>query len=102
MALIFCYLLKPRANGRNFDAKNSQHCWMLHVESICIPCCMMLDVVACCCAKFKPVKLFSQQLPTFLAQQCWELLRPSVRSLSQGRNMKISFSVFVVDSRYLV
>ena len=42
-------------------ANNSQHCWMLHVPSV------------------KPVKLFSQQLPTFLffldrrsvAQQCW-------------------------------
>ena len=60
-------------------ANNSQHCWMLHVASVCTPCCMLLDVVACCCAKFEPVKLFSQQLPTFLlfrdrrsvAQQCW-------------------------------
>ena len=48
---------------------------MLHVASVCTPCCMLLDVVA---QSLKPVKLFSQQLPTFLlfrdrrsvAQQC--------------------------------
>ena len=48
-------------------ANNSQHCWMLHVPSV------------------KPVKLFSQQLPTFLlfldrrsvAQQCWIRLQSS-------------------------
>ena len=34
-------------------ANNSQLCWMLHVASICKPCCMLLDVVACCCAKFE-------------------------------------------------
>ena len=40
---------------------------------------MLLDVVACCCESLKPVKLFRQQLPTFLlfcdrrnvVQQCW-------------------------------
>ena len=66
-------------------ANNSQHCWMLHVASVCTPCCMLLDVVACCCAKFEPVKLFSQQLPTFLLfrdprsveQQCWIRLHSS-------------------------
>ena len=66
-------------------ANNSQHCWMLHVVSVCTPCCMLLDVVACCCAVLKPVKLFSQQLPTFLlfrdrrsvAQQCWIRLHSS-------------------------
>ena len=54
---------------------NSQHCWMLHVASVCTPCCILLDVVA---QSLKLVKLFSQQLPTFLlfrdrrsvAQQC--------------------------------
>ena len=59
---------------------NSQHCWMLHAASVCphsVACCwMLLRVVA---RSLKPVKLFSQQLPTFLlfrdqrsvAQQCW-------------------------------
>ena len=57
-------------------ANNSQNCWMLHVASACTPCCMLLVVVA---QSLKPVKLFSQQLPTFLlfrdrrsvAQECW-------------------------------
>ena len=134
---------------------NSQHCWMLHVASVCTPCCMLLDVVACYCAKFEtgqtisanksqhfflfcdrrsvaqqcwirlhgssnivgdthahyawitktywlysshvalqvpnllgvvasvctPLPTRTQQLPTLLAQQCWELLRPFTRSL---------------------
>ena len=56
--------------------KRTQHCWMLSVTSVCTPCCMLLRVVA---QSLKPVKLFSQQLPTFVlfrdrrsvAQQCW-------------------------------
>ena len=59
-------------------ANNSQHCWMLHVASVC----MLLDVVV---QSLKPIKLFSQQLPTFLlfcdgwrvAQQCWISLHSS-------------------------
>ena len=44
-------------------ANNSQQCWMLHVASVCTPCCMLLSVVA---QSLKPVKLLSQKLPTFL------------------------------------
>ena len=62
--------------------KRTQHCWMLSVTSVCTPCCMLLRVVA---QSLKPVKLFSQQLPTFLlfrdrrsvAQQCWIRLHSS-------------------------
>ena len=58
---------------------------MLHVASVCTPCFMLLDVVACCCAKFETGQTFSQQLPTFLlfrdrrsvAQQCWIRLHSS-------------------------
>ena len=86
---------------------SSQHCWMLHVASVCTPCCMLLRVVA---QSLKPVKLFSQQLPTLptmlgprtlithglqrlmgcilptmycRSQHCWELLHPFARSLSE-------------------
>ena len=53
---------------RKGPCKRKQHCWMLHVAP-----------------SLKPVKLFSQQLPTFLlsrdrrsvAQQCWIRLRSS-------------------------
>ena len=49
---------------------------MLHVASVCTPCCVLLRVVA---QSLKPIKLVSQQLPTFLlfrdrrsvARQCW-------------------------------
>ena len=55
-----------------------QHRWMLHVASVCTPCCMLLGIVA---QNLKPVKLlasgkWTQQLPTLLSQQCRELWRP--------------------------
>ena len=40
-------------------ANNSWLCWMLHVASVCTPCCMLLDVVACCFAKFETGQTFS-------------------------------------------
>ena len=42
-------------------AKNSQHCWILHVASFCTACCMLLHFVGSCCAKFE----IGQILPTF-------------------------------------
>ena len=74
--------LKPRKTDVTLLASNSQHCWMLHVASVCTPCCMLLYVVA---QSLKPVKLISQQLPTFIlfrdrrsvAQQCWIRLHSS-------------------------
>ena len=50
---------------------NSQHCWMLHVASICTPYYMLLDVVA---QSLKPVKLLAQWKRT---QHCW-LTTPNI------------------------
>ena len=50
---------------------NSQHCWMLHVASVCTPCCMLLDVVA---QSLKPVKLLA---PCKRTQHCW-LTTPNI------------------------
>ena len=66
-------------------ANNSQHCWMLHVASVCTPCCMLLDVVACCCTKFETGQTFqptTSNISLFhdrrsLAQQCWIRLHSS-------------------------
>ena len=52
--------------------KQMLHCWstttnivgMLHVASVCTPCCMLLHVVGSCCTKFET----GQQLPTLLAR----------------------------------
>ena len=55
--------LSPVQTDAALLANNSQHCWMLHVASVCTSCWMLLRVVA---QSLKPVKLFSQQLPTFL------------------------------------
>ena len=66
-------------------ANNSPHCWVLHATSVCTPCCMLLMLLRVVAQSLKPVKLFSQQLPTFLlfrdrrsvAQQCWIRLHSS-------------------------
>ena len=70
--------VKPRANGRNIVGQQLPTLpWMLHVASLCTPCCMLLDVLACCCAKFETGQTFQSTTPgpTLLAQQSWELLR---------------------------
>ena len=74
-------------------ANNSQHCWMLHVASVYTPCCMLLDVVACC-AKLETGQTFQQTTPNMsfvpwssksgatmldsfaqLFQHCWDHVR---------------------------
>ena len=92
--MFFHQLIQPKVQGHSSNigyssvqafkapCKRTQHCWMLHVVSVCTPCCMLLDVVA---QSLKPVKLLSQQLTTFLllrdrrgvAQQCWIRLHSS-------------------------
>ena len=46
-------------------SNNSQHCCMLHVVFVCTPCCMLLDVVASCCAKFETGQTFQPTTPSF-------------------------------------
>ena len=62
--LFFNYFLSPaQTDATLLLANNYQHCWMLHVASVCIPCCMLLDVVACCCAKFETSETFQPTTP---------------------------------------
>ena len=66
-------------------ANNSQHCWMLHVASVCTPRCMLLDVVACYWAKFETGQTFQPTTPNIsfvpwspkCTQQCWIRLHSS-------------------------
>ena len=79
-----------------------QHCWMLHVTSVCTPCCMLLDVVACCCTKFETSQTFQPTTPNIsfvpwslkrsatmldpfaqLFQHCWGRVR-SLRMVYKG------------------
>jgi len=65
--------------------RTSQHCGMLRVVSRLH---ILLHVVA---QSLIPVKRLAkcnrtQQLPTMLGYQCWELLRPFARSLSNFTN----------------
>ena len=55
--------LNPMPSDATLLAINSQNFCMLHVASVCTPCCMLLGVVA---QSLKPFTPFSQQLPTFL------------------------------------
>ena len=43
----------------------SQNCWptTTHVASVCTPCCMLLNVVACRCAKFETGHTFQPTTP---------------------------------------
>ena len=69
-------MLSPVKKDATMLINNSQHCWMLHVASLCKTCCVLLGVFA---QSLKPFKLLNQQLPTFLllrdrwsvALQCW-------------------------------
>ena len=43
-------MFSPLQTDATLLANNSQqHCWMLHVASVCTPCCMMLEVFASVC-----------------------------------------------------
>ena len=71
-------------------ATNSQPCWMLHVASVCTPCCVLLGVVA---QSLKPVKLLAtckrtQQLPTMLLPFARGFkLRANGKSCANGSNI---------------
>ena len=45
--------------------KRTQHCWMLHVASVCTTCCMLLRVVGSCFAKFETGHLCANSLQHF-------------------------------------
>ena len=51
----------PRVSGCNIVTP--EHCWMLHVLSVCTPCCMFLRVVGSCCAKFETSKFLATIMP---------------------------------------
>ena len=50
--------LNPIQTDTTLLANNSQHRWMLHVVSLCAPCCMLLRVIGSCCAKFETGQTF--------------------------------------------
>ena len=58
-----------------FLAKNSQHCWILHIASVCTPFCFPKSYGSCV-------------LPTmpWRSQLCWELLNPFAHHCHHGCN----------------
>ena len=50
-------------------ANNSQHCWMSHVASVCIPCCIMLRVV-----RSRYIRLHTLQHGRNRTQHCWRIV----------------------------
>ena len=59
----FQKLLSPVQTDATLLTNNSLHCWMSRVFSVCTPCCKLLDVVACCCAKFEAGQTFQPTTP---------------------------------------
>ena len=43
--------------------KGTQHCWMLHLTSVCTPCCTLCRVVGSCCAKFETGQTYEPTNP---------------------------------------
>ena len=101
----------PKRSATMLDsfAQLFQHCWgrarSLRIvyktyglypshDALQVP--TLLGVVASVCT---PLPTHTQQLPTLLAQQCWELLRPFARSLNQMRFSK-AFFTFKFFSEY--
>ena len=58
-------------------ANNSQRCWMLHVASVCRPCCKLWRCAGSCCAKFETDLTFETNTPNISFVQCWIRLRSS-------------------------
>ena len=89
-----------------------QHCWTLHVTSVCTPCCMLLDVVACCCSKFESGQTFKPTTPNIslicsdlfrnrrsVAQQCWIRLHSSSKhGWGHARSLRIVYKDLWVTS----
>ena len=79
--------VRLRANGRNIVDQQLPTLLDVTCCAVCTPCCMLLDVVACSCAKFETGRTFrplqtDRTLLAFNSQHCWELLRPFARSLT--------------------
>ena len=117
--------LSPVQTDATLLANNSQHCWMLHVASVYTPCCMLLDVVACCCAKFETSQTFQPTTPSQCwirchalithglqrlmgcilptmhcrSQHCWELLHPFANTYATTLNIVGATMLGVVASR---
>ena len=84
--LVAARISSPVQTDASLLANNSQHCWMLHIASVCTPCFMLLDVAACCCAKFETSQTCQPTTPNIfflfrdrrsLLQQYWIRLRSS-------------------------
>ena len=51
---------------------NSQQCWMLHVKSVCTPCCLLLHVLGSCyCSVMAEHSATVLDLFAQVFQHCW-------------------------------
>ena len=62
---ILSYVLGCEQTDATLLTNNSQHCWMLHVASVCTPCRMLLRVVA------QSLKPFKRLAPCKRTQPYW-------------------------------
>ena len=76
------------ANGRNIVG-----CYMLRPFAHPVACCVFLGVVA---SVYTPLPTRTQQVPTLLDQQCWELCSLQCRRIVGGRNLVRVRNIVVV------
>jgi len=76
--------------GAALFANNCQYCWMLHVASVCTPCCTLLRVVGSCCAKLQTGQTFSyvQTDTTLLAYNSFARRFRRPRCRGRGRILR--------------
>ena len=81
--------IRLHSSSNIVGAKHAHYAWITKTyglysshDALQVP--NLLGVVASVCT---PLPTRTQQLPTLLAEQCWELLRPFARSLSYYHQM---------------
>ena len=81
--------IRLHSSSNIVGAKHAHYAWITKTyglysshDALQVP--NLLGVVASVCT---PLPTRTQQLPTLLAEQCWELLRPFARSLSYYQQM---------------
>ena len=70
--------IRLHSSSNIVGATHAHYAWITKTYGLIPRCTALLGVAASVCT---PLPTRTQQLPTMLAQQCWELLRPFARSL---------------------
>ena len=90
-------LLKQKCRYSKAPRKRTQHCWMLHVASVCTPCCMLLLFVA---RSLKPVKLLATLKRT--QQRNKETGKQTTYVAEQQQKTQLNNTMTMADPSYVI